>query len=78
MDDYDKKRDYYDKHGVRNGTNDRSRKEEDGLIEKDLKAIGNQILKQLLEIKYPSRTYKQTCIVCNITAGKNTFKLAKK
>lgn len=40
LNDYDKKRDYYDRNGVRDGTNDRSRKEEDGLIEKDLKAIG--------------------------------------
>lgn len=38
---------------------------------------GVQILKQLLEIKDPSPEYKQTCIVCNITAGENTFKLAK-
>lgn len=38
---------------------------------------GVQILKQLLEIKDPSREYKQTCIVCNITAWENTFKLAK-
>lgn len=79
LNDYDKKRDYYDRNGVRIG---RSREEEDGLIEKDLKAIGFQILKLLLEIKYPSRTYniyKQTCIVCNITSGENTlkFKLAK-
>lgn len=77
LNDYDKKRDYYDRNGKYQGTNDRSREEEDGLIEKDLKAIGFQILKQLLEIKDPSRKYKYTCIVCNITAGKNTFKLAK-
>lgn len=38
---------------------------------------GVQILGQLLEINYPSRVYKQTCLVCNIKAGENTFKLAK-
>lgn len=38
--DYDKKRDYYTKNGIKGGTNDRSRKEEDRLIEEDLKAIG--------------------------------------
>lgn len=38
---------------------------------------GVQILKQLLEIKNPSRSYKQTCLVCNIDDGKNPFNLAK-
>lgn len=40
LNDYDKKRDYYDRNGVRICNNDRSREEEDGLIGKDLKAIG--------------------------------------
>lgn len=38
--DYDQKRDYYTKNGTKDGTNDRSRKQEDRLIEEDLKAIG--------------------------------------
>lgn len=75
--EYDEKRDYVNKHDETDGKNDRTRREEDNLIKDDLKAIGVQILKQLLEIKDPSRKYKQTCIVCNITAGENTFKLAK-
>lgn len=75
--EYDKRRDYVNKHGTPDGKNDRTRKEEDKFIKDDLKAIGDQILKQLLETKYPSREYKQTCIVCNITAGENAFKLAK-
>lgn len=77
LDDYDKKRDYYDRNGIRIGNNDRSRKEEDGLIGKDLKAIGNQILKQLLEIKDSSLHYKQTWLVCSLTVSGNTFMFAK-
>lgn len=52
--DYDQKRDYYDRNRKHDGTNDRSRKEEDGLIEKDLKAIGGY--------RRPSR-FEDTCIL---------------
>lgn len=78
MDNYDAILKNRDKTGYASDINyDRSRMEEDQLTKKDLEAIDGQILKQLLEIKDPSRNYKQTCLVCNITAGGNTFKLAK-
>lgn len=38
--EYDEKRDYVNKHGKMEGKNDRTRREEDKLIQDDLKAIG--------------------------------------
>lgn len=71
------KEELLNKYEACDGTSGRSRQKEDQFIADDLKATDIVILNRISEVIDPMKQIKPTWLVCSMSAGRKTLKLAK-